>query len=107
MSPQLINEIRDLNLSYLLLAQDLIRQDIAAAMSRLAITQAVAEQIGQLSPEQLLRVASRNMVLCTLRFNDQMVLGLLGDSHVQGAKPLAPRLAPSARTRKIDLAEAA
>lgn len=89
MSPQLINEIRDLNLSFMLLAQNMVRKDWSAAASRLGISRAVAEQIGQLSPEQLLRVASRNLVLCSLKFDDNMVLGLLTDAHVQGGAPAA------------------
>lgn len=95
MSPQLTNEIRDLNLSYLLLAQDLIRKDRDSAMSRLGVTRAVAEQIAQLSPEQLLRVASRNLVLCKLKSEDSLVLGLLSDAHGQGAASTAASHSPA------------
>jgi len=80
-----VDEIRELNLSFMLLAQSLIRKDLTAATARLGITKTVAERIGQLAPEQMLRLASRNMMLFTLKFDDQLILGLLSDPHVQGS----------------------
>jgi len=78
---QLMNEIRDTNLSYLMLAQAMIRQDKTQALFRLGLSEPVADLIGQLSPQQLVRVASRNQMLCTMRFDDELVWGLLTDSH--------------------------
>ena len=80
--PQLIHEIRDMNLSYLLLAQSIIRSDKARAPSRLGMSVAVAELLAQVSPQQLVRVASRSLMLCTLRLNEELVWGLLSDRHV-------------------------
>jgi flagellar transcriptional activator FlhD len=80
--PQLTHEIRDMNLSYLLLAQSIIRSDKARAPSRLGMSVAVAELLAQVSPQQLVRVASRSLMLCTLRLNEELVWGLLSDRHV-------------------------
>jgi flagellar transcriptional activator FlhD len=95
MSPdQLINEIRDVNLSYLMLAQTMIRSDKALALFRLGISEEVADLLAQMSPQQLVRTASRNMLLCAMRFDDELIWGLLTDGHTarQGTEPNADRL---------------
>ena len=91
---QLMNEIRDTNLSYLMLAQTMIRADKPQALFRLGLSEPVADLIGQLSPQQLVRVASRNLMMCTVRFDDELIWGLLTDSHDprQGVEQNASRL---------------
>lgn len=78
---QMINEIRDLNLSYLMLAQAMIRSDRTQALYRLGISEESAELLGQMSSQQLVRVASRNMLLCAVRFTDDIIWGLLTEKH--------------------------
>ena len=80
-SDRLLNEIRDLNLSYLVLAQAMIREDKAQALFRLGLSEPVADMVAQLSSQQLVRVASRNHMLCTFRFDDELIWGLLTESH--------------------------
>lgn len=80
----LLNEIRDINLSYLILAQAMIRSDKPQALFRLGMTEAVADMVAQLSPQQLVRVASRNQLMCAMRFDDELIWGLLTDSHEPG-----------------------
>jgi flagellar transcriptional activator FlhD len=70
-------EARDLNLSYLMLAQAMIRDDKAQALYRLGIGESTADLLEQLSSQQLVRVASRNPLLCTFRFDDELIWGLL------------------------------
>lgn len=84
---QLLNEIQETNLGYLLLAQQMIRLDKAAAMFRLGVNDDVAKILDQLSPGQILKMAASNMLLCRFRFDDQMICGLLTD-HGKG-KPMA------------------
>lgn len=84
---QLISEIQETNLTYLLLAQQMIRLDRATATFRLGVSDDVAQILDQLSPGQILKMAASNMLLCRFRFDDQMILGLLTD-HGKG-KPLA------------------
>lgn len=72
-------EIRDANLTYLMLAQALIRKDRAQALYRLGLTEKVAELIGGLSSAQIRKIASSNMLMCRLRFDDQAVWDLLKD----------------------------
>ena len=78
---ELMNEIRDTNLSYLILSQNMIRKDKAQALFCLGIDENVADIIAQLSPQQLVKVASRNLMLCTMRFDDEMIWALLAGTH--------------------------
>lgn len=70
-------EIRDANLSYLMLAQQMIRADRATAIFRLGISQSVADLLAGLSNPQLLKLASSNMMLARFRFEDSAILGML------------------------------
>lgn len=93
-SEQLLNEIRDLNLSYLMLAQSMIRKDKAMALFRLGMSEAVADLLAQLTPQQMVRIASRTQMLCSMRFDDELVWALLTDNHAPqaGQQPNANRL---------------
>ena len=74
---QLITEIRDANMTYLMLAQNLIRKDKAAALFRLGVSEESAELIASLSAAQMLKIASGTMLLCRFRMDDDMVWNLL------------------------------
>ncbi len=73
----LTEEIRDANLSYLMLAQHLIRHDRAEALLRLGLSEAVADIVEALSPAQILKVAASSMLMCRFRFDDSVVWNLL------------------------------
>jgi flagellar transcriptional activator FlhD len=73
----MLSEIREANLTYLMLAQNLIRQDKAEALFRLGMSEESADMIGALSPAQILKIASSNMLLCRFRMDDEVVWGLL------------------------------
>jgi len=74
---QLTAEIREANLTYLMLAQNVIRKDKAEALFRLGISEESANLIALLSPAQILKIASSPMLLCRFRVDDDMVWGLL------------------------------
>lgn len=63
-------EISDLNLTYMLLAQKLLRQDRAAAMFRLGISRELADMLVGMSLAQIVRLAATNFVLCGFRLDD-------------------------------------
>lgn len=88
-SEQILAEIREANLSYLLLAQRLLRTDRAEALYRLGIGEEVAGIIDQMTTSQLLRVAGSSQVMCRFRCDDRMVWDLLAshsrDRGVAGA----------------------
>jgi flagellar transcriptional activator FlhD len=72
-------EIRDANLSYLMLAQQMIRSDRPTAIFRLGISGDIADLLEKLSNVQLLKLASSNMMLARFRFDDNAILGMLTD----------------------------
>ena len=79
---QLLNEIREANLTYLLLAERMITDDKAAALFRLGIAKDAAELIEALTPAQMLKIAAGNMLLCRFRF-DNRVLGDMLSGYVK------------------------
>ena len=74
---QMLSEIREANLTYLMLAQNLIRQDKAEALFRLGMSEESADMVATLSPAQILKIASGNMLLCRFRMDDEIVWNLL------------------------------
>jgi len=74
---QLTSEIRDANLTYLMLAQNVIRKDKTEALFRLGISEESADLIATLSPAQILKIASSPMMLCRFRVDDDLVWSLL------------------------------
>jgi flagellar transcriptional activator FlhD len=78
MTEQEINaEIKDANLNYLMLAQQMIRCDMAIAMYRLGITKEIAELIVGLSNLQILKLSSSPSMLARFRFDDSVILDML------------------------------
>ena len=80
---QILTEIREANLSYLMLAQSLIRTDRDQALYRLGISEDNAALLALLTPAQMMKIASSNTLLCRFRMDDDMVWGLL-TSHGKG-----------------------
>lgn len=74
---QMLDEIREANLTYLMLAQNLIRQDKAEAVFRLGLNEDSADLLAALSAAQVLKLASGNTLLCRFRVDDEMVWSLL------------------------------
>jgi hypothetical protein len=60
---QILNEIREANLSYLMLAQSLIRSDREQALYRLGISEESAALIGLLTPAQMMKIAASNTLV--------------------------------------------
>lgn len=80
------NEIGDLNLSYLLLAQRLVREDVATAMFRLGMSRELADLLGNLSLSQIVKLAASSLLLCRFRFDDHPILSAL--THEGGSLTL-------------------
>ncbi len=79
---QILAEIREANMTYLMLAQSLIRRDKAEALFRLGMSEEAADLIAALSPAQILKIASGNMLLCRFRVDDDTVWSLLTNHSV-------------------------
>ena len=78
----MMNEIREANLTYLMLAQSLIRSDRSEAIVRLGVSEQAADLIANLSAAQLLKIASGNMLLCRFRVDDDIVWELLTNHNL-------------------------
>ncbi|MEQ1600880.1 MAG: flagellar transcriptional regulator FlhD [Methylophilaceae bacterium] len=74
---EMMSEIRDANLGYLMLAQQMIRADKATAIFRLGISKEIATLIESLSNSQITKLASSQMMLARFRFEDGAILGML------------------------------
>ena len=83
-SDQILAEIREANLSYLMLAQSLVRQDKEQALFRLGVSEDTATLIGTLTPAQMMKIAGGNTLLCRFRMDDDLVWSLL-TNHGKGS----------------------
>ena len=73
----LLSEVREANLSDLMLARQMIAEDKAEATFRLGIDSEVADLLLTLSSAQLMKIASSNMLVCRFRFDDRTVWNLI------------------------------
>ena len=89
---QILTEIREANLSYLMLAQSLIRADRDQALYRLGVSEETANMIGMLTPAQMMKIASGNTLLCRFRMDDVMVWNLLTNHGKSAANDTTSRL---------------
>ena len=89
---QILAEIREANLSYLMLAQSLVRQDKEQALFRLGINEDTAELIGKLTPAQMMKIATGNQLLCRFRMDDDIVWNLLTSHGKTAANDQVGRL---------------
>lgn len=75
---QLHQEIRNTNLSFMQLCQQMIRQDKTQAVAALGVSEEMADLVAGLSPAHLLKLSATNMFLCSFRFDDSVLLSMLG-----------------------------
>jgi flagellar transcriptional activator FlhD len=89
---QILAEIREANLSYLMLAQSLIRVDREQALYRLGIAEDTATMIASLSAAQIMKIAQTNTLLCRFRMDDDIVWNLLTSHGKSSANDHVGRL---------------
>ena len=85
-----LNAIRELNMSYLMLARRVLASDREAAQSHLGLSMDMADLLLKLSPEQTQKLASSSQVLCFFRMStDAMLAGLAARSNEATASAVA------------------
>jgi len=89
---QILAEIREANLSYLMLAQSLIRADREQALYRLGVSEETAAIIATLSPAQMMKMATGSTLLCSFRMDDDLVWSLLTNHGKAAANDSVSRL---------------
>lgn len=72
-----LQKIYTFNLSYLLLAQHLIKQDAGSAGFYLGISEELIDRLKKLSLPELLRMASVDRLICQLRFDNESVVDVI------------------------------
>ena len=76
-SADTLNSIREINLSYIMLAQRMLRDDKPVGMFRLGLSSEVADLLAGLSLGQVAKLAASDQLLCFFRFNDHAMLSVL------------------------------
>lgn len=80
-----VDEIGELNLTYMLLAQRLIRQDRATAMFRFGLNDEIAAALAAMPLSRIVHLSNSGQILCRLRLEDNSVLDMiLKDSRPAG-----------------------
>lgn len=74
---QLQEGIREMNLTYLMLAQQMIKEDKPSAIFRLGLSQDMVDVIANLTPAQVIKMAASNMLLCRFRFDENLLLNMV------------------------------
>jgi flagellar transcriptional activator FlhD len=72
-----LESIREINLSYLLLAQQMLRADRPVGMFRLGLSGQMADLLSGLTLAQIVRLAASDQLLCCFRFNDHTMLAAM------------------------------
>jgi flagellar transcriptional activator FlhD len=80
----LLSDIQEVNLSYLMLAQRMLRENYAAGMFRLGFDTDVADIVMRLSPAQLVKLAGSSSLICKFRLNDYDLLSSLTQDVLGG-----------------------
>jgi flagellar transcriptional activator FlhD len=81
---QTLNEIRETNLNFMILAQKLIAADREMALEQLGISEDCAQMMEQLTPAQMLKAANGSTLLCRFDQDDEWVWGLITQHSVAG-----------------------
>ena len=76
---ELTTEIKELNLTYLMLAQQMVLADKDMAIFRLGIGKDIADILEVLTAAQILKLSNSNMMLCRIRFDDSLIFGMLAN----------------------------
>lgn len=81
---QIHEEIKETNLSFMLLAQQMIRGNKSQAMASFGVNEEMADLVAGLSPAQLLKMSASNMLLCCFHFDESMLLDMISSHKKEG-----------------------
>lgn len=84
-----LQKIHNSNLSYLLLAQQLIRDDKFAAGFRLGLTEETIDILRDLTLPQLIKLSTTSQLICRLRLDNETVIQCLTrDSRIDALQQI-------------------
>lgn len=96
---QIHEEIKETNLSFMLIAQQLIRSDKNSAMTSFGVNEEMADLVAGLSPAQLLKMSASNMLLCCFHFDEHLLFNMLSGYKKDGL--LAKSAAVAAKVKRM------
>jgi flagellar transcriptional activator FlhD len=97
-----LREIKEINLFYLLLAQKMLREDYFLALFRLGMSSEVADALLKLTQREVMRLADSSMVLCGLRLNNPQILEALVSENVVGGSLHRARMAIKLANQSVE-----
>ena len=74
---EVLESIREINLSYLMLAQHMLNEDYAEGLFKLGLSSQMADLINMLTPAQTIRLSQSEDIVCDFRFDDAGMLKAL------------------------------
>lgn len=84
-----LQSIHNINLSYLILAQQLIREDKISAGFRLGLPEETIEFLKELTLPQLIKLSASSQLICRLRLDDEKVMSCLTrDSRIDALQQI-------------------
>lgn len=98
---QIHEEIKETNLTFMSLAQQLIRSDKASAMDSFGVNEELVDLVAGLSPAQLLKMSASNMLLCCFQFDERAMLNMLTDYKKSNLLSIAASNPAKARVEAI------
>jgi flagellar transcriptional activator FlhD len=98
-----VNSIREINLSYLMLAQCMLREDRAVGMSRLGLSAQVGDLLASLTRAQVVKLAASDQLLCFFRFDDATMLSALTQPARRATDVVPPHAAVLLANRPAEL----
>ncbi|MFJ4144130.1 flagellar transcriptional regulator FlhD [Pseudomonas sp. NPDC089734] len=99
-----LEDIQDLNLSYLLLAQNLLRKDREVAIFRLKLSEKMADLLIKLSSKQMTQLARVNQLICRPVFEEtERLTRILGNSRELGMVEIHSALLMASADRSGDI----
>lgn len=88
MSSNILQQIEDLNLTYLLLAKHVLEKDFPSGLFRLGISQPEGQKLLSLSPKQISQLSRTNQLVFNLRLGmDSLELGSSMDKRDMSKLP--------------------
>jgi len=71
---EVLETIRDINLSYLLLAKHMLNEDYAEGLFKLGLSAQLADIVHTLTPAQTIKLAQSADLVCDFRFDNAAML---------------------------------
>lgn len=82
---QLHQEIKQTNLAFMQLSQQMIRANRTGAIANLGVSEEMADMVSGLSEAQIAKLSATNMFLCCFHFDEGVLLNMLG-GHGKGVQ---------------------